>query len=60
MSPAGAGGDEIDILIREAEMRLQASQLGRSARVGSLPLFLVLGETGSAKTSCRPAFRART
>ncbi len=52
MSPAGAaGGEEIDVLIREAEMRLQASQLGRSARVGNLPLFLVLGETGSAKTS---------
>ncbi len=51
MNPAGAGGDEIDILIREAEMRLQASKLGRSASVGNLPLFLVLGETGSAKTT---------
>jgi type VI secretion system protein ImpL len=47
----GAGGDEIDILIREAETRLQASKLGRSAKVGGLPLFLVMGETGSAKTS---------
>ncbi|MGA3326628.1 MAG: ImcF-related family protein [Terriglobia bacterium] len=47
----GAAGDEIDILIREAEMRLQASQLGRSAKFGSLPLYLVMGETGSAKTS---------
>jgi type VI secretion system protein ImpL len=52
MTPAGgAAGDEIDILVREAEMRLQASQLGRSARIGSLPLYLILGETGSAKTS---------
>jgi type VI secretion system protein ImpL len=52
MTPAGAaGGDEIDILIREAEMRLQASQLGRSASIGSLPLYLILGETGSAKTT---------
>ena len=52
MTPgSGAAGDEIDILIREAEMRLQASQLGRSARIGSLPLYLVMGETGSAKTS---------
>jgi type VI secretion system protein ImpL len=52
MTPAGgAGGDEIDILIREAEMRLQASQLGRNARIGSLPLYLIVGETGSAKTS---------
>ena len=38
MNPAGAGGDEIDILIREAETRLQASKLGHSASVGSLPL----------------------
>jgi type VI secretion system protein ImpL len=51
MNPAGAGGDEIDILVREAETRLQASKLGRSASVGNLPLFLVLGETGSAKTT---------
>ncbi len=52
MMPAGAaGGDEIDVLIREAETRLQASQLGRNARVGNLPLYLVLGEPGSAKTS---------
>jgi type VI secretion system protein ImpL len=51
MMPAGAGGDEIDILIREAEMRLQASQLGHNARIGSLPLYLIMGEPGSAKTS---------
>jgi type VI secretion system protein ImpL len=47
----GGGSDEIDILIREAESRLQASQLGRNARIGNLPLFFVLGESGSAKTS---------
>ena len=47
----GAAGDEIDSLIREAEMRLQTSQLGRSARLGSLPLYFLLGETGSAKTT---------
>jgi len=49
----GAGGvsTEIDILFREAETRLQASQLGRNATIGNLPAFLVVGETGSAKTS---------
>ncbi len=51
MNPGGAGGDEIDALIREAEKRLQTSKLGKSASVGNLPLYLVLGETGSAKTS---------
>ena len=50
-TPAAAGGDEIDLLIREAETRLQASKLGRSASVGNLPLFLIMGESGSAKTS---------
>lgn len=51
MGAAGAGGEEIDALIREAETRLQASKLGKSASVNNLPLYLVLGETGSAKTS---------
>lgn len=51
MPQGSAGGDEIDILIREAEARLQASELGRGARVGNLPLYLIVGESGSAKTS---------
>ena len=48
---AGGGSGEIDILFREAETRLQASQLGRNATIGNLPAFLVVGESGSAKTS---------
>ena len=48
---AGGGSAEIDILVREAETRLQASQLGRSATIGNLPALLVVGESGSAKTS---------
>ena len=47
----GTGQDEIDILIREAEARLKASQLGGKAKIGSLPLFFVVGDSGSAKTS---------
>ncbi|MBZ5561570.1 MAG: hypothetical protein LAP13_04030 [Acidobacteriia bacterium] len=47
----GGAGDEIDILVREAETRLRASQLGPSARLGSLPAVIVIGEPGSAKTS---------
>ena len=51
--PQGAGGaaSEIDILIREAESRLQASKLGRTATIGNLPALFVVGESGSAKTS---------
>ena len=51
MGALGAAGDEIDSLVREAETRLQASQLGKSARLGSLPLYFIVGETGSGKTT---------
>lgn len=50
---AGAGGpDEIDALLRDAEARLAASKLGRGARLAQLPVVLVLGPPGSAKTTC--------
>jgi type VI secretion system protein ImpL len=46
---AGAGGgDEIDLLIRDAEARLAGSNLGKLA---NLPVFLVLGPPGAAKTN---------
>jgi type VI secretion system protein ImpL len=48
---AGSGADDIDILIREANSRLQQSKLGRGASLDGLPVYLVLGESGSAKTS---------
>ena len=49
--PASQGSDEIDVLAREAESRLQASQLGRSASLRKLPLILVMGPPGSGKTN---------
>jgi type VI secretion system protein ImpL len=45
-----AGSDEIDILMRKGQARLRAIQAGKPA-LGNLPAVLVLGETGSAKTS---------
>jgi len=52
MAQGVAGGAaEIEVLIHEAESRLQASQLGREASIGNLPVFFVVGESGSAKTS---------
>ena len=45
-----AGSDEIDILMRKAQVRLGATEAGKTA-FGNLPAVLVLGETGSAKTS---------
>ncbi|MBV8572665.1 MAG: hypothetical protein JO319_18750, partial [Acidobacteriaceae bacterium] len=43
--------DELEMLFREAESRLAGSQAGSGARLGTLPVFLVMGERGAAKTT---------
>lgn len=52
--PQGYGGEatdrEVESFLKDAERRLMGSRLGKDARLGNLPLFLVLGETASAKT----------
>jgi type VI secretion system protein ImpL len=54
---AGGGAEpvdasnEIDILIRDTEARLAASRISKGSRIANFPLVLLLGETGSAKTS---------
>ena len=45
------GSDEISLLVREAEAKLSAGKLAEGARVGQLPVYLVMGDTGSTKTS---------
>ena len=45
----GAGNEEIDALVREAERRLSASKQGD--RLVGLPIFFLVGDTGSTKTS---------
>jgi type VI secretion system protein ImpL len=45
---AAGGGDETDFLIRDAELRLAASNQGK---LGNLPVILLTGPSGSAKTS---------
>jgi type VI secretion system protein ImpL len=51
-SPAGAdapgGAGDIDLLFREAEAKLAAAKLDP---IGSMPVILVIGESGSTKTS---------
>ena len=47
--PGGAGNEEIDTLVREAERRLAASKQGD--RLGNMPVFFLVGDTGSTKTS---------
>lgn len=48
---AAGGSDEFDPVFRDAEARLKASHLGREARIGTMPAVILLGDTGSAKTS---------
>ncbi len=47
-APAAGGADEIDVLLRDAEGRLTASNQGK---LGNLPVVLVAGLPGSAKTN---------
>lgn len=46
-----AGGEELEAVLRDAEARLQASRLGKEAKIGTLPALVLIGETRSAKTS---------
>jgi type VI secretion system protein ImpL len=47
----GGANDEVDLLLHEADARLQASSLGSTATVTSLPAIFLLGDSGTAKTS---------
>src|SRR5579862_3395473 len=42
---------EIEVVIRDAQMRLAQSSVGRDAKLVHLPLFFIAGESGAAKTS---------
>ena len=42
---------EIGFFVRDAETRLAASNLGKEAKLSQLPVFFLIGETASAKTS---------
>ncbi|HLH39431.1 MAG TPA: ImcF-related family protein [Bryobacteraceae bacterium] len=49
---AGAGVEkEIEVFIRDAETRLAQSALGKEAKLAQLPVFFLIGENASAKTS---------
>lgn len=47
---AGAGQD-VDILIRDASTKVAAARLAAGAKLSSLPVVFLLGETGAGKTS---------
>jgi type VI secretion system protein ImpL len=50
-SEVSSGSSEIAALIHEAEAKLSAAKLGTAARVGNLPVYLVIGDPGATKTS---------
>jgi type VI secretion system protein ImpL len=45
------GGDEMSLLIREAEARLAAARIEKGAKVANLPAFVLMGDSGTTKTS---------
>lgn len=52
MAPSpGAGAEEIELIIREAQQRLSASRLGRGATLGNLPAIFLVGDSGAGKTA---------
>src|ERR1700723_2514707 len=52
-APAGiaTADKEIDVFIRDAETRLAQSNVAQETKLAQLPVFFLIGETGSAKTS---------
>ena len=47
----GAASQDVDILIREAAGKVAAARLAAGAKLSSLPVVFLLGETGAGKTS---------
>ena len=50
-APAPTGPDDIDVAVAAARSRLGASKLGGGSSLGNLPLLVVIGPDGSAKTT---------
>ena len=48
---AAADDREIESFVRDAENRLANSSVGKEARLGNMPIYFLVGETGAAKTS---------
>jgi type VI secretion system protein ImpL len=48
---AAPGGDELSLLIKEADNKLAAAKPAPGARVAAMPVYLLMGDAGSTKTS---------
>jgi type VI secretion system protein ImpL len=46
-----ASGEDITLLVREAEAKLSAASDGKGGKLSALPVVFVIGDPGSAKTS---------
>ncbi len=49
--PMAPGGDEISVLVHAADARLSAAKLELGAKIANLPVYLLMGQPGSTKTS---------
>ncbi len=48
---AAPGGDEISLIVYAADAKLSGAKLAEGARVANLPVYLLVGQPGSTKTS---------
>lgn len=46
-----SGGDEVSLLFQEAEKKLSGATVAKGARIGELPVYVLLGDSGATKTS---------
>lgn len=46
-----ASGDEIGLLFHEAQAKLGAATVAKGARIGDVPAFVLIGDSGSTKTT---------
>ena len=50
-SPKSSTGDQLDLILREAETKLASAQRGPGTRIANLPVYLVIGPAGASKTT---------
>ena len=51
LASGGAGAEDVNLLVHDAERRLRSSKLGANATLGRQPVIFLTGEPGSVKTT---------
>ena len=49
--PKAVRGDQLDLILREAEAKLASAQLGPGTRINNLPVYVLIGPGGAGKTT---------